>query len=108
MTAAFLFITVLAAGISTGGMWVFLMGILPVRERMAAPGFVQFHQLSSPLIDRWVPTGINVSLLLALVTLVVGDISSVAAVALVCGAVLSAIVIVLSLRINFPINKTVK
>ena len=108
MTTALLFTTVLAARISTGGMWVFLMGILPVRERMVAPNFVHFHQLTSPLIDRWVPTGINVSLILALVTAVAGDVGSAATVALIAGAVLSVVVIALSLRINFPINKTVK
>jgi hypothetical protein len=107
LTDVLLFATVLAAGISTGGMWLFLMGILPIREQMVAPSFVQFHQLSSPLIDRWVPTGVGLSFVLALVTAISGDVGSVTTVALVCGAVLSVAVFGLSLALNVPINKTV-
>jgi O-antigen/teichoic acid export membrane protein len=103
-----IFTTVLAAAISTGGMWLFLVGILPIREQMITPNFVHFHQLSSPLIDRFVPTGIVVSTILAAITAVVGDAGSTATFALVVGALVSLVVIAISLRINFPINKTVK
>ncbi len=89
-------------------MLIFLMGILPIREKMGAAPFVQFHQLSSPLIDRVIPPGIVISAVAAVGAALVGGLPRPAVAALLMGAALSAVVIAISLAVNFPINKRVK
>ena len=105
---ALVFVAVVAAGIAAGGMLTFLVGILPIRERMGPAPFVHFHQLSSPLIDRVIPPGIVVSMAAALAAALVGDLGRSAVAALVSGAAASAGVIGISLAVNFPINARVK
>jgi Domain of unknown function (DUF1772) len=102
------FTAVVASGIAAGGMLVFLVGILPIREQMGALPFVQFHQLSSPLIDRVIPPGIVVSAVTALGAVLVGGLGRSAVAALLIGASGSAVVIAISLAVNFPINKRVR
>lgn len=105
---ALLFVAVIASGIAAGGMFVFLVGILPVREQLGAVPFVHFHQLSSPLIDRVIPPGIVLSMLAAAGALLVGGLAHTAVVALLVGAVASLVVMAISLAVNFPINTRVK
>jgi hypothetical protein len=104
---ALVFVAVIASGLAAGGMLIFLVGILPIRERMGAVSFVQFHQLSSPLIDRVIPPGIVVSALAAVGALAGGK-SGAAVLPLVVGILSSVAVITISLAVNFPINTRVK
>jgi hypothetical protein len=103
-----LFVALIASGVASGGMLIFLVGILPIRERMGAVPFVQFHQLSSPLIDRVIPPGIVVSALAAVGAVLLGGFGRPAVFALLLGAASSAVVIAISLAVNFPINARVK
>lgn len=105
---ALVFVAVVAAGVAAGGMLIFLVGILPIREQMGAAPFVHFHQLSSPLIDRVIPPGITVSAVAAVGAVLVGGLGRSAVAALLIGATGSAVVVAISLAVNFPINTRVK
>ena len=103
-SSTLLFVAVFAGGVAAGGMFVYLVGVLPLRDRIGAEPFLRLHVRASPLIDRVVPPGIVVSGLAALAAAAAGGLGRPAAGLAVLGAAGAGIVSAISLAVHRPLN----
>lgn len=102
------FVNLFSAAIGAGGLAMVLVALVPAKRHLATGPAVDLHQYTTPLIDRYMPQSIAISLLSALLLLIV-DFRGLrpATVATVIGAACTLGVSIVSVRFNFPINRTI-
>jgi len=102
------FVNVFAAALTAGAWAVVMLIIMPARRLLSDGAAVRFHQVTTPLFDRYLAPVPIVAAVFGLLALVIdSDVTSVAGLATIAGLICTAGAGIVYVRFNRPANRMI-
>jgi uncharacterized membrane protein len=104
MEMSFVLIVLMFAALATGGLLVNWIGLGRAMSRLSVSAYVEFHQHTNRTFDPYMPIVVNGALAGGVALAVIYGIHSIAGQLAAAGAVCYALVLVVAVSTNVPIN----